>query len=866
MEETIKIFGQTQKEIGSLDNNLVLKTKGQIYIRYGKKYVELLDRNGNLKVSFPKVVVKIDSLDKMNHDGFYLFEDNLYVHLNEETLQITGIDGGNYIQYIGEQNLKEEYIKIAQKNIGLTFDSIEEAVKTISNGIVHVKNDLYIIKDGVSYPYKNNMELNSPLKEINNINDVPKEPNSAIVYKDDGWKYLRIITYDDFEELKQDLYDIVNVDVDEDYTRIDLLQYSEIRTISDISVEYKQQNENQGGQKKSWVPWEENTVNVIKCSINPQFGTKDMMPIGILSVRAKIGIIVKNGISIDEDSYDYIYPSGLEETLIFNVEYNNNNGLSPFNFTKNDFFDLVITKNIILLPSSEGLNEKVGITYKEGIKYNKETQEEILNAHRQIAIDGNPYDIVYYFDNGFENELRKSNKYFYVKLRTPDRFKFLIDHIKQEIYLQENYKDEEDGESVIKSINHLVLGDINVKYEQNTDNKYIGLYSDYNLLADTQFIPDQSKYKNLTLQQLLDLNDSNSLPIREFPRYQNKLSKVLCEKHGEVPDKITGTEQEDPYNEVVPPIRWIKKGTFLNTPLKEIHNASTLRILPTSSGNWAIIYDGSNWKYLKVASKEELDSLSGRVDTLESSSGSGGGEISPFIEKQIKGLTYAEHVDFLEGGQGVISLIQGNYVPLGYAITNGLNGTSDLTSTLTAPYGFNYIQKIRPCFLTLKVSGLPFSTLSGLSSFAYVEINSLIYSTDVLYLSDWPSGEYNIYLYYSEYVHSQNSSDEVTLSGFSNCNNINTVSLSNRFTHIGDKTFQNCSNLYNVILCDSVKEIGANAFNGCSSTLNVTMYSKTPPNCQSNSFPNGTTFYVPNESRTTYVNAYRDINNTWTIN
>jgi hypothetical protein len=42
---------------------LVLRTKGQVYIRYGKKYIELLDTNGNLKVKVPKVIVKIDSED-----------------------------------------------------------------------------------------------------------------------------------------------------------------------------------------------------------------------------------------------------------------------------------------------------------------------------------------------------------------------------------------------------------------------------------------------------------------------------------------------------------------------------------------------------------------------------------------------------------------------------------------------------------------------------------------------------------------------------------------------------------------------------------------------------------------------------------
>lgn len=47
MQETLNIFGKNQEEIGSLDKNLVLRTLGQIYIRYGKKYLELIDNQGN---------------------------------------------------------------------------------------------------------------------------------------------------------------------------------------------------------------------------------------------------------------------------------------------------------------------------------------------------------------------------------------------------------------------------------------------------------------------------------------------------------------------------------------------------------------------------------------------------------------------------------------------------------------------------------------------------------------------------------------------------------------------------------------------------------------------------------------------------
>lgn len=54
---------KTEEVVGTLDKNLTLQTYGKLKIRYGKKVIDLLDRDGELAIS-SKLQSQLDEILK----------------------------------------------------------------------------------------------------------------------------------------------------------------------------------------------------------------------------------------------------------------------------------------------------------------------------------------------------------------------------------------------------------------------------------------------------------------------------------------------------------------------------------------------------------------------------------------------------------------------------------------------------------------------------------------------------------------------------------------------------------------------------------------------------------------------------------
>jgi hypothetical protein len=82
----MNVFGSNHNEIGSLSENLILNTAGKIKIRFGNKFVDLLDNQGKIAVTVPRILTRVNSTSEINADGFYLVEGNIYASIDGETI------------------------------------------------------------------------------------------------------------------------------------------------------------------------------------------------------------------------------------------------------------------------------------------------------------------------------------------------------------------------------------------------------------------------------------------------------------------------------------------------------------------------------------------------------------------------------------------------------------------------------------------------------------------------------------------------------------------------------------------------------------------------------------------------------------
>lgn len=144
----INIFGGNHEEIGSTDKNLILKTQGKIRIQWGKKFIDLLDNDGNINCGLKNIINQVSSEDSIKKDGFYYLNGALIACVGGQKIIISSESGNTFVSFLVQQDTTNDQKKIAQKNIGFYYDSKKDI--NVTNGIAYVEDEgtIYIINNG----------------------------------------------------------------------------------------------------------------------------------------------------------------------------------------------------------------------------------------------------------------------------------------------------------------------------------------------------------------------------------------------------------------------------------------------------------------------------------------------------------------------------------------------------------------------------------------------------------------------------------------------------------------------------------------------------------------------------------------------
>ena len=147
-QSTSNLFGRSYSQVGSPTSDFIIKTRGQVKIQWGNKFIDLI-KDGKINVD-SKVIFKGNVGAK---DGIYVTEDgSIYLKVgNSEPINLLGEVGTTYVSFMGEQETDSESKHTALKNIGLlypNFSSINSS--SLRNGIIYIEDEqkLYTVKEG----------------------------------------------------------------------------------------------------------------------------------------------------------------------------------------------------------------------------------------------------------------------------------------------------------------------------------------------------------------------------------------------------------------------------------------------------------------------------------------------------------------------------------------------------------------------------------------------------------------------------------------------------------------------------------------------------------------------------------------------
>lgn len=150
-KNNLNMFGRSYSQIGNSDSDFLIKTKGQVKIQWGNKFIDLI-KDGKINVD-SSFIFKVKSKDKVGvKDGIYLTDDGMvYLQIGGQLINLVGEVGNTYVSFLGEQQTDSDSKYTALKNIGFLYSDMNSfGEDSLQNGIIYIESEqkLYIVSNG----------------------------------------------------------------------------------------------------------------------------------------------------------------------------------------------------------------------------------------------------------------------------------------------------------------------------------------------------------------------------------------------------------------------------------------------------------------------------------------------------------------------------------------------------------------------------------------------------------------------------------------------------------------------------------------------------------------------------------------------
>lgn len=190
-EGKTNMFGKTYNTIGSTDSNFIIKTKGDLKVQWGGKFIDVI-KNGKLASAGADILKVASSSDDISSNGVYLVPtdegNEVWVSIDGTKVNIAGEVGTTYVSFLTEQKeVTADQKYTALVNAGLYYETLEDAQEAgVKAGLIFIigENKLYIAKDGQLSEYIASSAASSDEEKNTYFDEITVK--DLKIYKDDS--------------------------------------------------------------------------------------------------------------------------------------------------------------------------------------------------------------------------------------------------------------------------------------------------------------------------------------------------------------------------------------------------------------------------------------------------------------------------------------------------------------------------------------------------------------------------------------------------------------------------------------------------------------------------------------------------------